>query len=502
MKTLNIMDMQFNYKAAIRGYESIVITRVWNGVGMMELVIKDGVPNANLIQENDILWLDKEYHKAHIVERIETSMAGGEKSYKITALHANVLLQDYITVPPTGEESDAQTGTREEVARAWVDSNCINPANVGRKQYPIVLGPLVGLEEEISEKTRYKVLSEELNRIMDPEGLSWALVMDPANKAWVFNLRKGANKTSGQSINKRVMFGLKYGNLGEYRATKDISSAKTVAYVGGTGEGSNRIVVEVDASGSGRRKESFVDARDLTSEEELAERGMQALAESLPIEGYEFIIINRQFRYPDDYDLGDYVTIVIAKDRQEDRQIRKTTEVYDVGNTSVTPEFGMPETSLSDAIARIKSRVTSLETKELKFINDDDAVADMSWSSSKIAAKISEEMSMHIAGVEWTAPALGNSWVNYGAPHASVGYKRDVHGLVHIKGLIKSGTLNSAIFTLPEGYRPSEQLVFNVISNGAIGRLDVFVNGDVKLVNGSNAWVSMDSISFYANVEI
>lgn len=501
MNTLNIMDMQFNYKAAIRGYESIVITRVWNGIGVMDLVIKDGVPNANLIQENDILWLDKEYHKAHIVERVETSMAGGEKSYKITALHANVLLQDYITVPPTGEESDAQAGTREEVAKAWVDSNCINPEDVNRKQYPIVLGGLVGLGEGISEKTRYKVLSEELSRIMDPEGLSWTLTMDPVNKVWAFNLQKGANKTSGQSINKRIMFGLKYGNLGEYRATKDLSSAKTVVYVGGTGEGSSRVVVEVDASGSGRRKEAFVDARDLTSEEALTERGVQVLAESLPIEGYEFIIIDRQFRYPDDYDLGDYVTIVIDKAKQEDRQIRKITEVYDVGNVSVTPEFGMLEMSLPDAIARIKSRVTSLETKETKFINDDDTAVDMSWSSSKITARISEEMSTHIAEVEWTAPTLGNSWVNFGSPHASAGYKRDVHGLVHIKGLIKSGTMNSAIFTLPEGYRPSEQLVFSVISNGAIGRLDVFVDGDVKLVSGSNAWVSLDSISFYANME-
>jgi hypothetical protein len=98
----------------------------------------------------------------------------------------------------------------------------------------------------------------------------------------------------------------------------------------------------------------------------------------------------------------------------------------------------------------------------------------------------------------WTAPTLTNSWSNY-ASFAAAGYKKTADGTVHIKGLVRNGTVSATstgnIFTLPTGYRPSELRMFTVVSSTGTGRLDVNTDGSVRAVTGSNTYFSLE-ISF------
>jgi hypothetical protein len=103
--------------------------------------------------------------------------------------------------------------------------------------------------------------------------------------------------------------------------------------------------------------------------------------------------------------------------------------------------------------------------------------------------------------VSLTAPTLGNSWVDYGSGFDGAGYYKDADGTVYLQGLIKDGTATNGtvLFTLPSGYRPGRRLVFLVVTAGspvATGRIDVFSNGEVQIVTGSNTWLSLSGISF------
>lgn len=93
---------------------------------------------------------------------------------------------------------------------------------------------------------------------------------------------------------------------------------------------------------------------------------------------------------------------------------------------------------------------------------------------------------------------FANSWVNFDADRPA-GYYRD-RGRVYLTGIIKSGTLTATAFTLPTGYRPlvggTAQLTFAVDSNVAHGSVFVFADGRVVPQAGSNAYVSLDGISF------
>lgn len=97
------------------------------------------------------------------------------------------------------------------------------------------------------------------------------------------------------------------------------------------------------------------------------------------------------------------------------------------------------------------------------------------------------------------APAFANSWVNFGGgTYKDVSYWRDRHGIVHLEGLMKSGVIGSAAFTLPSGYRPELQEIFAVSSNGLFGVLEIQADGQVIPTIGSNVYVSLSGLKFRA----
>lgn len=363
MKTLNVMSLTFTYRAAIRGYESAVLARTWNGIGILDLVISTDIPNADLIQENDILWFDTDTHKAYIVERIETALEGSTEKLYITAKGLESLLADFITVPPSGYAYDSRTGTREAVVRAWVNANCINPTDTDRAQYPIVLGTLQGYGSSITEQTRYKNLADEITRVLATEDLGWGLELDLEGEQFTFEVYQGINRTSGQSTNPRALFGIRYGNISKYHRIWDSLAARTVVYVGGQGEGADRTIVEVEDATAARRREAFMDARDTDASAELTERGQQALAENAAISSFEFETLDRQFTYETDYDLGDYVTIVVDTSTYQHLQITRIQEIYEPGGIRIVPEFGQPQRTLGQILSTTARRVEKLETE-------------------------------------------------------------------------------------------------------------------------------------------
>lgn len=95
-----------------------------------------------------------------------------------------------------------------------------------------------------------------------------------------------------------------------------------------------------------------------------------------------------------------------------------------------------------------------------------------------------------------------NSWVNYDAAnYAPGGYWKDPFGIVHLQGLIKSGSSGTACFTLPVGYRPLKSHIFPSVcqSGGAYvpTELDVASSGVVNpYFTGALDWFSLNGISF------
>ena len=97
----------------------------------------------------------------------------------------------------------------------------------------------------------------------------------------------------------------------------------------------------------------------------------------------------------------------------------------------------------------------------------------------------------------WTNLTLVNSWVSYGSPYSTPGYRVSAD-VVHLRGIVKSGTWGAVMFTLPSGARPTETRLLPTMSNGVLSALNVASNGEVKVeggAGGSNAYVVLDGLT-------
>lgn len=89
-------------------------------------------------------------------------------------------------------------------------------------------------------------------------------------------------------------------------------------------------------------------------------------------------------------------------------------------------------------------------------------------------------------------PAFQNGWVNYGGGWDVLSFRK-ISNIVHIKGVVKSGTVGQIIFTLPEGYRPDQNRIKSAVSATGECRVDVYSSGAFVInTGGSNVFTSID----------
>ena len=104
-------------------------------------------------------------------------------------------------------------------------------------------------------------------------------------------------------------------------------------------------------------------------------------------------------------------------------------------------------------------------------------------------------------------PAFENSWVNYNAGTTeTIAFYKDSLSRVWLKGSGSTGASGTAIFTLPEEYRPSLAMYFSgdgTSTGGGSGdtNLGVIINTDGTIVptfagGGTSSRTSIDGISW------
>lgn len=98
----------------------------------------------------------------------------------------------------------------------------------------------------------------------------------------------------------------------------------------------------------------------------------------------------------------------------------------------------------------------------------------------------------------WISPAFAGAWINFGGGYNPAGYFKDPWGIVHLRGRISSGDMNSAVFTLPTGYLPAFTERATASSASVIAIVEIAPSGDVTPVVGTNVSISLDGITFRA----
>ena len=107
-------------------------------------------------------------------------------------------------------------------------------------------------------------------------------------------------------------------------------------------------------------------------------------------------------------------------------------------------------------------------------------------------------------------PGFQDNWHNLGGGFSTAAFYRDRAGVVHLKGVVDGGPSGGewSVFTLPLGYRPVKDSIFEVSSQDSAvagfvhGRVDVlgvqniFLAGRVVPFGGGDIYMSLDGITF------
>ncbi|RKG99197.1 fibronectin type III domain-containing protein [Corallococcus carmarthensis] len=90
-----------------------------------------------------------------------------------------------------------------------------------------------------------------------------------------------------------------------------------------------------------------------------------------------------------------------------------------------------------------------------------------------------------------------SGWVSIGAPRGPTYYKNSA-GDVVLGGGLKSGTMGSAAFVLPPGYRPLNEQRLPVDCGALYGRVRITSDGAVTPISGSTSEFNLDGVRFRA----
>ena len=322
-------DGTFDAIGEINKFTSLIWPDKFNGLATFELNAPITSENKELIKKRNIVWCGGD--NACVIEIIQSDTnENGQKTYKVKGRTLEVLLKSRIIWGTYNCANKNSSTAMYEI----VNKNCVNPVIEHRK--------IPFLECDVDEKFG-KIISfqktggevyDALQSIATDADIGFDILFKPREKKLVFKVTKGTDRSimsSSDNVSDIVIFSTDLEDILSSSYYTNDQDVKTIAYVAGEDESSNRKYVEAgDKNSKGfLRKELYVDARDLQSEvynddgtttaisddeynSLLYDRGNEKLSECIETETFEAkmrVIGDIQYVYGVDYFKGDKVIV-------------------------------------------------------------------------------------------------------------------------------------------------------------------------------------------------
>lgn len=317
-------------------YSSLRWRRKYFEPGEFEIHTSAGI--FNKVYRGQLL-LRPDRKEAGVIQGIDISDSG----LVITGRFLSIFLQDAAIRSIYNFNTTNEAAMRQLVQEQY---------NRVKRPLPISLGELHGFADKIQTQVSLKNLLTVVEAMGRAANLGFIVYPEVSTRRLVFDVYRGTNHSVLQTENTRVVFSNRYKNITGPEYKEDDSLYKNYAIVAGEGEGTARVIVDVDRTGGEPPRELLVDARDLSRGEQteaayraaLAQRGAEKLDENALTQSFETgIKSTSQFTYLQDWDLGDIVTAEQTDwGLQTDQRVTEVEEVYENNGFSATPTLGTP----------------------------------------------------------------------------------------------------------------------------------------------------------------
>lgn len=345
---LYILTEDFEILGTIPTYQTLIWNRKYYEVGTYELhVSPDFFPFLNqgkylYKNDSDELGIINNPH----YERSDT----GEYLIYAKGYFAERLLYNRVV-----EKTHQISGNVEDAMRELVDMYCINPDDSNRVIPHLCLGEKAGFTEMVDSQVTGENISDILYSLGAAYDITHSIRYDFLTNDLNFRVWKGKDRRETQNENGWAIFSDSFNNVQEESYDRDDSEYKNFAYVAWQQEGKNRIVIEVDQTNGKERREVYVDARDISSQdddgneipesairEQMRQRGVERLAECQELESMTVgAFSTSNLVYKKDFDLGDICPYLNQRlGISMDARITEIVETYENGKDDLQITFG------------------------------------------------------------------------------------------------------------------------------------------------------------------
>lgn len=341
-----IKDTNFQALGIIDNASSIIWRKKYYETGQFEIEIMANLDNAKLLKKDYYVFREDD-DSVGIIEDIKYTEDDENGDFIIAAgRFAEKILGQRIVWAQTNLYGTAEVGIRNLLL-----DNIINPLLPERKIDIIALGQMKQFPERINAQVTGANIEEYIQEVCKTFGYGYRLLF--YNNKFFFELYKGVNRSYSQTENTYVVFNKDFDNIIKSEYNEVNSTVRNVAMVAGEGEGLSRKTYVVGTYRGIDRKEIYVDAKDissnegeLTSEEYyplLIQRGYEKLSEHTTTQSFdsEINLGNYQYGKNKDFYLGDIVT----EENEElglylNARIVEVVEAYNENGYSIIPTFG------------------------------------------------------------------------------------------------------------------------------------------------------------------
>lgn len=318
-----VMDRQFTVVGLLDTFSSFIWTDRYDKAGDFELVMPVSVENIALFQ-NDYLVLRTDSEHLMYVDTIETqSNVESGSVLKVTGHSMENILNRRIIWKQTRIQGNLQNGIEK-----LLNENLISPEDSSRKMegFKFVRSTDPNVTSlSVDAQFTGDSLYDAVTKIVKDANLGFKVTM-PTDGQFEFRLYSGVDRTYDQTDRPYIIFSPNFENLMNSNSIVTYVNHRTVALVGGEGEGSDRYLTTVEwdgGAGTGfSRREVFIDARDVSRKvnnqevsnseyyKMLKTRGKEHLAEYKITTTFDGEAENsRSFKYGKDFNIGDIVQL-------------------------------------------------------------------------------------------------------------------------------------------------------------------------------------------------
>lgn len=344
-----ILNENFETVDVLDSFESLIWTDRYSAYGDFEIYTSADRSIINKAKENYYIWSDTSEHVMIIEDfKLESDVEFGNH-YTITGRSLESILLRRIIWNQTNLD-----GYIEGQIQRLLNENLISPSVESRKISNFIFeasGDANISAMKVSAQFTGDTLYDAIKKICDLANIGFKVTLNDQNK-FVFKLYAGTDRSYDQMSNPYVVFSPNFENIINSNYTKSSRALATVGLVAGEGEGAERktAVVGNNASSGLSRRETYIDARDISSQVDggtltdaqynalLIARGNEKMLDNVTVEAFDGEVETSQlYKYGTDFFMGDVVQL--ENEYGMESKVRITEYIY---NESTSGQSAYP----------------------------------------------------------------------------------------------------------------------------------------------------------------